>query len=483
MSSVNNNCEKFLVAELNSKKESSSELSESYRSTSEQVGLLWLSGFLVASITLLSVFLVKVVGPSVFGASVAAFSSICLASIASTLLVLFVIGAIHHCIRRVSDNLLRQKTVFPKEGPTFVLKEGLFLSYERILQFFNKIEREGDLSKQATLASLVIQGGGFVKKEIKERLVDFPKEFRVGMAFPAFWSHILSQKTLCLTYDSSPEIRFMSRIASIEEENMHELASAKKEGFTGEVFEDRFSRELLFVTLGMLSSEELSALESCLRAFVGKECSEEDLVKCYTGLILSVPKIVALESVFLNWLEMVYPHILLCEAFSEYKVHFLNGLIESVNLLKDPSFDDMRCFSGIVPSSIASFVDGTDLRFDIGSLRVRWADFCLYAMMYSRNACFSSTYIANAAKFVECIENENMDFLEEVDLQNFLYDRCSKDFISCRYALWDLKSMCIKNPRLKEKIEEGLESLREIECLGASVEELVELEHKVLGLK
>ncbi|WP_213357901.1 hypothetical protein [Chlamydiifrater phoenicopteri] len=257
-------------------------------------------------------------------------------------------------------------------------------------------------------------------------------------------------------------------------------ASIEKTSFS-EVFQARFCRELFFIMLGYFSLEEIKNIGRLLSKKITPNTKEAAYRHIYHKLILKYPKIVAAESTFLNWLRKVYPYTLLCQDFQKYQVLFLQSLLANKDLEAEEGVVFLENFSGVVPASVASFLKEGKFDFNLNKV-CSWKTFCQKVMSFSRKAYLYDDMAASIEKFEEYLEYGE-DLFKKKKRMVLTYPDIEKSFGEKAHALWDMSELVNSSSSLLEKIEEGLASLRDVECLGGEVSALVQLERVVLGLE
>ncbi|WP_213318556.1 hypothetical protein [Chlamydiifrater volucris] len=311
-----------------------------------------------------------------------------------------------------------------------------------------------------------------------------------------FWETLSNEEKKKLT---SP-ITLMEEIVS---ESPYWLSDFDVEVTKGKVAPNfRCERELIFILLGFLSLEELVALgsyckEECKKGSVGDVFYNSLYAQC----IKRSPKIVAAEAAYLSWLKSSFSYL----RHAGSSIVMTNGWYRSTLLIRISS-----CFStfggdgektsrvatalsrlsGWAPACLAS------MKLEVEALsRLKsylegkkeynnWEYFCRKVSDF----CNKSVHYKNALGKMSCF----VEFLEKGDQSSFLqerpflfdFEKSDKDFFAFPRSLWDMSSLCEKDPELAIKIEEGLSHLSQCGYLGSqSVEELQEVESIVLGLK
>ncbi len=451
-------------------------------SVSQTIKVLFFSWLLSISAMLLSGFFFRCLGNLALGVSLGVHGSLILASaLASTLILLFFgsvyICALGPCFHRkpLSIELQKDKAATPslsfcqKLRSLFCRRQEKFSSEKRQLQLLVAIEEKKTIAEKAKISEVVIQEGGFVKQHIKDLLDQFSNEEKLAMSFPCFALSKLG-KDVC-GYDFWPELDY--------------FYDSSSKDFASNVFlRERFLREFPLLFSGVFSSEEMGSIADEIKKLESGNLSGFNVTE-YAKLVLTFPKVIAFEAMFLNWLKKVFPHVLSCsrDDYLSFFCEALRGLSRKhFSSGRDVNVQHLRgidlSFSGVGLASLALFYkeSSLDVAFNI---KMTWKSFCEKAMKYGRKTCFDGNCSGNLRKFQEFLVDEDK-FSSSIQRSSGPVEE--RGFIKTPSNVWNIEALCEQYPSLKQKIEEGLRELENIECLGGSLEDLVELEYEVLGL-
>ncbi|WP_213318575.1 hypothetical protein [Chlamydiifrater volucris] len=359
----------------------------------------------------------------------------------------------------------------------FCREERSFLSREGALKCLLKVNSEKSLSAKAKICSKVILQGGFVKANIRAEVTYLSDTAKLQLAFPLFALENLDEgeiKAPCYEDLEGRMLRGRCDVSSKETVGLSRFQFSQ-------LFSSRFSTELVGVLFGVFSREEISRLQK-FASETGTNVVDDESSQLYAEMIMHSPKIVAAEAIFLNWLKRIYPYLVLSSNFNDYRRAFLFVFFKFKYTPLGGAWKSLERFSGIIPSCLAIFRKDGELRYyssDCPLGDMTWADFCQQVMKYSEKACSYRGFMGNWRGFQDFMEKGDRIFPED-DFCHLLYEENERNFIESPYALWDMKNLYAKNPTLRRKVEEGLEVLKEIECLGGDIQELIRLEHTVL---
>ncbi|WP_348660517.1 hypothetical protein [Chlamydiifrater volucris] len=451
-------------------------------SVSQTIKVLFFSWLLSISAMLLSGFFFRCLGNLALGVSLGVHGSLILASaLASTLILLFFgsvyICALGPCFHRkpLSIELQKDKAATPslsfcqKLRGLFCRRQEKFSSEKRQLQLLVAIEEKKTIAEKAKISEVVIQEGGFVKQHIKDLLDQFSNEEKLAISFPCFALSKL-REDVC-RYDFWPEAEF--------------LGSERTQKDLNNTLLQRFFREFFLVSSGVFSHGEMVAITKEVLGWGSeKDKSRAGSSERYAKLILTFPKVVAFEAVFLNWLKRVFPYATGFD-FDWYQKNYLyEGLGSTFPVFEDETTETLVLekrddpFSGVVRVSLALFYKERDSNAAL-DIKMPWKSFCEKAMKYGRKTCFDESYSGDLRKFQEFLVDEDRFFSSMQQPSSPVEEG---GFIKTPRNIWNIGALCEQYPSLKQKIEEGLRELENIECLGGSLEDLVELEYEVLGL-
>ncbi|WP_213357900.1 hypothetical protein [Chlamydiifrater phoenicopteri] len=435
---------------------------------------------------------------------------------------------------RLMEDVFRDASLVKASSKKF-LEKGKFLSSERSFRLLVKIGREESEKEKAALASLVVLGGGFVKPEVKKRLCDLTEEHKIRLAFPFFAKFDFE---LPLDYDSCLEEHIIKKMEgnNLKEE---EKESISKMRFSRELFcialgvfseSELKSLHEYLDALGPLSGQEdldgvyselilkfpkLVALEALslnwLKNVFPYVLSSEFLTSYSESFLRGIKGVANLFPGFFTNFSGVIPAVLLslCQVgtnnfnFSKKmtwsffvdkamqyfrQAHLRKGFMGSMEKFREflekgdsvfsESFWDLSVQSDMrVSPEIPLERDSQILEKNLDKEDRPICD--------ESQKSLDSVSIADTRIFAE--DDEQILERERVETESLASDFNSRsekrNFTDSPYPLWNLSSLCAENANLSDKIEEGLSCLEEIECLGGSLKDILQLERIVLGLE
>ncbi|WP_213318555.1 hypothetical protein [Chlamydiifrater volucris] len=304
------------------------------------------------------------------------------------------------------------------------------------------------------------------------------------------------------TLSNEEKSRLSSPLSVIQEISSKKIAwpSVIHEEIVGQLSDNqRCGRELSFILMGYFSMDEISEIsEFCQeeRGYIDpSEASSSDLL--YAKCIKRWPRLVAVEATWICWLRSSFSYLgdakeAIFKNKGEYKNFFFRWLKIAASPFKVNTVrvvaSILEKFSGAVPASLSVFcLDEINLRALKAYMEENncdnWDFFCRKVSEFCDQAVRYDPIFGSMFGFVSYLSQGKEEYFLQKQEPLFSYEKSDTNFFISPESLWDMQSMCNKDPELLAKIEEGLSYLYQSGYLGnESPEEVRSFEKVVLGL-